>query len=571
MSLLIRYFLPVFIFSALHAQEIPKENLTKIDKTYWDYNKSKVQSEGRYFKDKLGETVEKHGKWTYYDKYGAIEEYRNYHRDMLHGEVVLFYPNGKKRQQGYFTLNRQDSVYTEWYETGHLKVEGSYQLDQPVGEWKYYYRDGRLISVEEIEGDQNLVLSFFLPDEKHTQLITNGIGELVTYYTTGQVKEWYNYEAGLKNGPCEEYSIYGYPLLKGFFKDAEKDSTWTYYYYKGAIEKVCSYRNDMLDGAYTYYFEDGKVNIEGNYSKGLKQGEWIWYTKKETKDMQGNFVDDAQDGKWTYWYPTGEVSYYANYDKGIKTGSWTYYYKNGEKHKEGTFSNDLKNGKWQTWYEDGVLLMEGDFLNDKEHGLWHNYWPDGTLKNQANFKNGVLDGEWFSYFPNGKMSLSGKYKDDMKVGSWSEYFSNGKPKDVITYKIVKKKSKMDYGLMKDHIVHESIRDGESLSYSSKDYKPTEKGNYKDGEKDGEWIAYYPGGKVPAVVSNYKNGKLDGTMKQFSKRGNLLQEMDYKGGLKHGRFIIYDKKGKIIEERRFEYGMQVIEGSINTPGSFTPGK
>jgi antitoxin component YwqK of YwqJK toxin-antitoxin module len=128
---------------------------------------------------------------------------------------------------------------------------------------------------------------------------------------------------------------------------------------------------------------------------------------------------------------------------------------------------------------------------------------------------------------------------------------------------------VDYGFMKDRDRIDSKKDGHSISYSSKDFKMTEEGDYKEGLKDGEWKAYFPGGRNPAVVSNYKNGELDGTMKQFDRRGNLLQEMDYKDGLKHGRFIIYDKKGRVVLEKTFEFGMEVIKGQNNSPGSFSP--
>ena len=104
------------------AQEIKKENLTKNKQTYWDFNKTQIQSRGKYYKDELGETNERHGKWTFYDRLGEIEEIRWYYRDMLNGQVILYFPNGKKRQEGYFKYDRQDSLYYEWYETGKLKT-----------------------------------------------------------------------------------------------------------------------------------------------------------------------------------------------------------------------------------------------------------------------------------------------------------------------------------------------------------------------------------------------------------------------------------------------------------------
>ena len=186
-------------------------------------------------------------------------------------------------------------------------------------------------------------------------------------------------------------------------------------------------------------------------------------------------------------------------------------------------------------------------------------------------KKGELEGTWVSYYPSGKMKLSGSYKQNLKVGEWVDYFENGRPKDVITYKLFKKKSAMDYSIMKDHVVMESVQDGKTESYSAKDFKLTESGQYKQGKKEGEWIAYHPGGKMAAVVSNYKDGELSGWMRTYSRRGKLLQEMEYLEGLKHGKFLVYDKKGAVIVEKNFKYGMEVIEGTSSGSGSFTPGR
>ncbi len=555
----------------LFSQEVLKENLTKKVTLYWDFNRTQPQAVGSYYKDKLDETTEKHGKWLYYDRMGVLEEERNYYKDMLQGKVVLYYPNKKIKQEGYFYLNRQDSIYKEWNESGKLVVKGHYKMNQPIGKWSYFYADGRQKSEEEVIQGVNHLVSFWLPDSAHTQTIIDGTGELSTYYTTGTVKEWYNYKNGLKDGPFEEISIYGYPTLTGFFKEGEKDSTWTYAYYTGDTEKISNYKNGVLHGEYKYFYDSGKLNVHGYYSEGKKTGKWVWYTNKGTRDMEGNFQDDQQHGDWTYWYPTGELSYTAHYTKGMKSGEWTYFYKNGKKFKQGTFKDDEKNGLWQTWYENGNLLMSGNYKAGKEEGEWNNYWENGNLKNKTTFKAGVMNGEWLSYYPSGSPKLTGKYENNFKVGTWTDYFENGKPKDVVTYKLFKEKSKVNYGIMKGREHTDSKKDGPSISYSSKDFKKTEEGNFKEGEKDGEWIAYYPGGRIPAVISHYKKGELNGMMQQFDRKGALLQEMEYKDGLKHGKFVMYDKKGKVISEKKFQNGMQVIEGTTTSPGTFAPGK
>jgi antitoxin component YwqK of YwqJK toxin-antitoxin module len=180
-----------------------------------------------------------------------------------------------------------------------------------------------------------------------------------------------------------------------------------------------------------------------------------------------------------------------------------------------------------------------------------------------------LDGDWTSAYPNGTTKLTGKYENGFQVGEWIEYFENGKPKDLITYKLYKQRSQIDYGIMKNRERIESKKDGQAISYSAKDFGKTEEGAYKEGLKDGVWTAYFPGGRIPAVVSSYKKGELDGTMKQYNRKGSLLQEMDFKEGLKHGRFIIYNERGKVLVEKTFEMGVEVIKGQGNKPGSFSP--
>jgi antitoxin component YwqK of YwqJK toxin-antitoxin module len=560
----------VWVFS-LHsfAQEILKENLTRKNSIYYDFQKTQIQATGSYYQDDLGETIEKHGKWLYFDREGIIEEERNYYRDKLVGKVVLYYPNKTLKQEGYFNYDVQDSVYREWYDNGKLKVEGQYLKGEAAGKWTYYYLDGREKSVEEVIDGVNFIHAFWLPDSLHTQTVVDGTGELLTFYTTGTIKEWYNFKDGLKDGPFEERSTYGYLMMSGHFKLGKKDSTWAYAYYTGATEKISNYKNGVLEGEYTYYYDNGQVNVHGYYKDGKKMGQWTWYTNKGTRDMEGSFVDDLQNGAWTYWYPTGEVSYTANYKDGLKDGIWTYFFKNGEKFKEGSFAKDQKNGTWQTWYENGTLLMKGDYKDGKEEGEWMNYWENGKLKNKTTFKNGLMDGVWLSYFPSGKTKLSGEYEENFKVGEWINYFDNGRVRDVMNYKIFKEKYKVDYGIMKDRVVLESMEHGYFASYSSKDFQLTEAGEYKEGKKDGQWIAYFPGGRKPAVISNYKEGELNGIMQTFDRRGNLMQEVEYKDGLKHGRFIVYDRKGKILVEKEFQFGMQVIKGTLNGPGTFSP--
>lgn len=103
--------------------------------------------------------------------------------------------------------------------------------------------------------------------------------------------------------------------------------------------------------------------------------------------------------------------------------------------------------------------MLGEYVNGKEEGMWVNYWEDGKEKNIVSFKNGLLYGKWEFYFLIGKFNIFGNYKEGEKIGEWISFFENGKFKDILIYKVIVKKLKIENGFLKDYDVKESVKDG----------------------------------------------------------------------------------------------------------------
>jgi uncharacterized protein len=557
----------LFNLLPLCAQKVYKEQLTKKRFNYYDFEKKSLESEGCFYTDPLGETTEKHGKWSYYDRSGNLIETRNYYRNKLNGAVLTYYPNGKPKAEGYFLKDAQDSIYREWNTSNEMINEGQFDKGVMVGTWSEKYLSGRKKSIENHKDGKIYLTHFWYDDSLNTQGVINGNGECVLYYQSGLISKSYSYKNGLKNGRIYEYSATGKLEIDGKFENGMKDSTWNFYYYTGEIEQIVTYREDLKTGPFKVFYDKNRINIEGTYMDDKKTGVWTWYTNQGVIDQVGEFKNDQQHSKWTYNFPDGTVSYLAEYQDGLRAGVWTYYYKGGKLFKQGGFLKDNKNGKWETFYENGETLMSGNYVDGKEEGVWKNYWEDGELKNEATFKNGLLDGAWGSNYLNGKPKLVGEYKDGMQSGEWTEYFENGKPAEIVSYKVVTKKSKIDYGPMKDFETKESVKDGKWQSFSQKDFKRTEEGEYKNGEKTGVWYQYWPGGKMPSNGSTYKNGKLEGLSTTWDRKGNLVSNCEYKNGLKHGKMEVFDRKGKVIKELKFEYGEQIIEGKSN--GSFTP--
>ncbi len=556
----------VLLVFNLDAQEILKDNLTKPSTTYWDKEKTKIQSTGCYYKDYRGETFDKHGPWLYYDKNGVLEEEQNYFRGKLHGAVKMYYAKDKPRTEGYFKMGLQDSIYRAWHDNGKLREEGFYKNDKPIQEWKYFYNSGQLMLVEKYVDTVALVMEFFKPDG--TQTVVSGEGVKETFYSNGAPKDRYQFLNGYKHGAFVEYHVDGHKEVEGAYQFGLKHGSWTFNYYTGTLFKSMNYQKGELHGQYENYYDNGKLKVAGNYDRGKKDGAWTWYTNTGVIDMSGSFVQDQQHGDWVFNYPNGQCSYKGTFDMGKRSGSWTYYYPDGNKHRQGTYKNDVEDGLWQTWYESGKLLMSGKYVMGREEGEWINYWENGNIKNKGNFKKGQLNGRWESYYPNGIMNISGYYKNGLREKQWVDYYSNGKGRELVTYKIVKKRSAVN-----KMSLPESVKHGKYEAYSSKDYKLTEEGTYKNGKKHGLWIAYYPGGKIPAVTSEYKEGRLHGVVREYDlKNGKVLRsETTYKDGAKHGKMTVYDKRGKKVAEKMFDNGAEVKEIEEIPTNRTVPGK
>ena len=564
------YFYFLFLFSTcIYSQKIPPENLSEKTKVFWDANKKFIHSSGSLYVDDRGTiSTEKHGKWLFYSVKGVLEEERYYFRDRIHGKQTNYFPDKSIKQLTYYSFNVPDSSFKEWYSNKNLKTSGAFSLGSPIGNWSYYYEDGKTKSIDSIVVDTVYTISYWDNSKNHLQTITNGNGHISTYYSTGAIKEKYQFINGLKTGPFEERLANGRVSIDGEFDKGKKEGCWSFYGEEGFLDKKINYHLDSLHGEYIVYYTDGQINTAGNYLDGMKNGQWTWnLPENKGVEMKGAFENNLQEGAWEYYYSSGELSYLANYKKGLRSGEWSYFYKDSTLYRQGDFSNDLKEGKWKTWYEDGTLLMEGDYNLGKETGPWRVFWENGRIKNQSSFDAGRLDGAWLSFTPTGSKSLEGDYKSGQKTGLWKEFYNNGKIKEETNYKLKTIKNRNNDVVIMGMKTIQSVQHGKFKAYSQLDYEIKETGKYKNGIKTGAWINYHPGGVMPAVVSHYKKGKLHGVCMQYGRSGDIMNEIHYKNGLKDGLFLVYNANHKVVVKKMFRKGREMRQ--LAAGDAFTP--
>lgn len=83
--------------------------------------------------------------------------------------------NGHKLLEGQYENSHKSGVFTAYHTNGHIKWTGTYQDDIPVGDWKYFYPDGKPMLVVQIRENGVFIQDYF--DTKGKARVQNGTGK----------------------------------------------------------------------------------------------------------------------------------------------------------------------------------------------------------------------------------------------------------------------------------------------------------------------------------------------------------------------------------------------------------
>jgi antitoxin component YwqK of YwqJK toxin-antitoxin module len=147
-----------------------------------------------------------------------------------------------------------DSLFVQFYSLkGRLETEGVLHGRNRVGNWKYFYADGTLMSEENYKGGK-----------------LNG--EQLIYYKDGKITEFAVYEEGLKHGVISKYASDG-----------------------NLIEEI-TYKKGKPNGLAKYFELNGNLKETGHYKDGKRIGNWEYYldgelaTAEEKKKKKPTYV-----------------------------------------------------------------------------------------------------------------------------------------------------------------------------------------------------------------------------------------------------------------------------------------
>jgi antitoxin component YwqK of YwqJK toxin-antitoxin module len=207
---------------------------------------------------------------------------------MRHFLILLFFVMNTPWIIAQDTINKLDNhgkKHGYWIKkdsAGSKVYEGRFTHGIPVGEFRYYYKNGALKtkSVVSRNGTHAATVSWFQNGKK----MAAG-----NYLNEKKDSLWQFYSDLMDTKTSEE-----------FYRNGKLNGVAKVFYPSGPLAELKTYVDGTLEGKWEKYFEDGRIQLKGNYHLGEKHGVIIIYSPDNQVLVKGKYVNGHQDGEWIY-------------------------------------------------------------------------------------------------------------------------------------------------------------------------------------------------------------------------------------------------------------------------------
>ncbi len=359
-------------------------------------------------------------RWRWNEDEGELEYVEAlFYDNMLHGQVIWYYPNGHVEFDGIYQDNGPIRG-TSFYENDVIRYEGEYssQTGRYHGTGTKFWENG----LPEYDGGWN--------EGKYSgygiYCREDGTKEYEGYWENGRyfgygiryredgTKE---YEGGWEDG---KYSGYGTKYLadgvgivyQGDWKEGVYDGRGTLYWDNGALKYDGYWSDGNYQGHGTSYRRDASKEYQGEWSGGVHSGYGTQYFQDGiTIDYEGYWEDNGFAGEGTQYYEDGEIHYKGMWIEHEFTGFCMIRWENNNTFYEGGFQDGLKEGEGKEYSRDGNLVYDGDYHEDLYHGEGVAYWPNGNVRYSGSWENGLYSGQGILYEENGQVCYEGYFSE----------------------------------------------------------------------------------------------------------------------------------------------------------------
>jgi antitoxin component YwqK of YwqJK toxin-antitoxin module len=197
--------------------------------------------------------------------------------------------NAKGQKQGYWkTL----------YSNGHIKYQGYFKNDKPVGEFKKYFEDNTPKAILNYEQDGITVRAKL-------------------FYENGELAAQGKYLGTKKDSTWNYYSYYDKTLTnQETYRNGAKQGISYKYYPSGRICEEMNWLSGSREGERKQYYEDGKIKCLTTFKNNNKNGLYRVYYDNDQIELEGSYLNDVMTGKWLKYDETGKLMSTVEYING---------------------------------------------------------------------------------------------------------------------------------------------------------------------------------------------------------------------------------------------------------------
>ncbi len=136
-------------------------------------------------------------------------------RTTNHGKYVEYYRNGKKYAEGSFGMGVHVGQWKYWYPNGQLCKAVTFKVGKPHGSWEVYRPDGSKKALKSYDDGMRdgKWISYFESSEQPMVELTYEkgkiVGERITYFENGQIRQQIPFEDGVMHGMVVDWDENG--------------------------------------------------------------------------------------------------------------------------------------------------------------------------------------------------------------------------------------------------------------------------------------------------------------------------------------------------------------------------
>lgn len=254
--------------------------------------------------NRLDEKGLKHGKWEKIE-YGKIVYRGQFIHGAPMGEFTYFYDDGKTLKSISNFMKNNVMYAITYHSNGKISSQGKFINKIKDSLWVYFGDNGTKIGEES-----------YLKGKK------NGFWRKYDL-TSGQLLEEEAWKNDLQHGLMQAWALNGKLRYQINYKDGKANGPYFVYFSEGILSEKGVYKNSLKDSITTYFNKSGKVIRKRKFFKGAPDGDkiWIWnsvsgkkeidcdsilYLYKELRSfsittLKGIKIVGDTDGDWNYF------------------------------------------------------------------------------------------------------------------------------------------------------------------------------------------------------------------------------------------------------------------------------